>query len=182
MPERIPLSKKLRFDIFKRDAFTCQYCGNTPPQVILEIDHIIPVSKKGTNQIDNLITSCFECNRGKSNFELSILPKTTIEKKELLIEKETQYKEYQKLLIKVDKRIRQDIQLIDDTFQRHFPDRETTKSFKHSSIRKFIEKLGFIEVNNAMEAACSKMIDSGQALKYFCGICWTIIKRKNNNE
>lgn len=62
---RISISKKLRFEVFKRDSFKCQYCGKESPNVILEVDHIHPVSKSGKNDILNLITSCFDCNRGK---------------------------------------------------------------------------------------------------------------------
>jgi 5-methylcytosine-specific restriction endonuclease McrA len=36
------ISKKLRFEVFKRDNFTCQYCGRETPEVILEADHVIP--------------------------------------------------------------------------------------------------------------------------------------------
>jgi len=71
MVERKPLSKKIRFEVFKRDSFTCQYCGSKAPDVILEIDHIKPVAKGGKNEIINLVTSCFDCNRGKSKNELS---------------------------------------------------------------------------------------------------------------
>lgn len=71
MAKRKSLSKKIRFEVFKRDSFTCQYCGRKAPDVILEIDHIEPVSKGGTNDILNLVTSCSDCNRGKSNRELS---------------------------------------------------------------------------------------------------------------
>ncbi|MCB2112324.1 MAG: HNH endonuclease [Parvularculaceae bacterium] len=69
--ERSSLSKKLRFEVFKRDKFTCQYCGKSAPNVVLHVDHIKPVSKDGTNDILNLITSCEACNGGKSNIELS---------------------------------------------------------------------------------------------------------------
>jgi len=62
---RKSVSKKLRFEVFKRDKFTCQYCGKKAPDVILEVDHIKPVSKGGDNSLFNLISSCFECNRGK---------------------------------------------------------------------------------------------------------------------
>jgi 5-methylcytosine-specific restriction endonuclease McrA len=55
MAERKPMSKKLRFEVFKRDSFTCQYCGKTPPLVVLEVDHIHPVSKGGSCGMDNLI-------------------------------------------------------------------------------------------------------------------------------
>jgi hypothetical protein len=61
------LSKKTRFEIFKRDGFTCQYCGQRPPEVVLEVDHIHPSSKGGSDDEINLITSCFDCNRGKSD-------------------------------------------------------------------------------------------------------------------
>lgn len=59
------LSKKLRFEIFERDGFQCQYCGKCPPDVTLEVDHIVPVSKGGEDLKENLRASCFNCNRGK---------------------------------------------------------------------------------------------------------------------
>ncbi|MCI0709768.1 MAG: tetratricopeptide repeat protein [Chloroflexi bacterium] len=61
------ISKSLRFDVFQRDNHTCQYCGRTTPDVVLEVDHLIPVSKGGTDDFANLVTSCFDCNRGKSD-------------------------------------------------------------------------------------------------------------------
>lgn len=59
------IGKSKRFEVFARDGFTCQYCGQRPPDVVLEADHIHPVSKGGSDDIINLITSCFDCNRGK---------------------------------------------------------------------------------------------------------------------
>lgn len=71
MAERKVLSKKTRFEVFKRDKFTCQYCGRMSPDVILEVDHIKPVAKGGDNNMLNLITSCKDCNRGKRDIPLS---------------------------------------------------------------------------------------------------------------
>ena len=48
MAKRKPISKKLRFEVFKRDSFTCQYCGKSAPDVVLHIDHIKPVKEGGT--------------------------------------------------------------------------------------------------------------------------------------
>lgn len=70
MAKRKSLSKKVRFEVFKRDSFKCQYCGRSAPDVVLEVDHISPVSKGGKNDILNLITSCWACNSGKSDREL----------------------------------------------------------------------------------------------------------------
>jgi hypothetical protein len=62
---RKALSKKIRFEIFKRDSFTCQYCGAQPPGVVLEVDHVHPRAEGGGNESENLLTSCTKCNRGK---------------------------------------------------------------------------------------------------------------------
>lgn len=64
---RSPISPKLRFDVFRRDKFVCQYCGACGPDVELEVDHIIPVSRGGTDEMSNLKTACFNCNRGKGD-------------------------------------------------------------------------------------------------------------------
>lgn len=65
------ISKRIRFEVFKRDGFVCQYCGNKPPDVVLEADHIDPHSRGGGDDMVNLITSCFDCNRGKSDRTLT---------------------------------------------------------------------------------------------------------------
>jgi hypothetical protein len=59
---------KLRYQVLKRDDFKCQTCGLAASDgVTLEIDHVLPVSKGGANDLENLQTLCFECNRGKSD-------------------------------------------------------------------------------------------------------------------
>jgi len=68
---REPISKKLRFEVFKRDSFTCQYCGKRAPDVVLHCDHIKPVATGGATDILNLITACVGCNVGKGARELS---------------------------------------------------------------------------------------------------------------
>lgn len=69
--KRKAIGKKVRFEVFKRDGFKCQYCGKCAPDAILHLDHINPVSKGGDNDILNLITSCEDCNSGKSDRLLS---------------------------------------------------------------------------------------------------------------
>ena len=69
--KRKAIPKKMRFEVFKRDSFKCQYCGRSSPDVVLEIDHIKPVAEGGKNTLLNLITSCRDCNRGKGKNKLS---------------------------------------------------------------------------------------------------------------
>ena len=58
---------RLRFEILKRDSFTCQYCGRKAPDVELHVDHKYPKSKGGLSIKGNYITACMECNIGKSD-------------------------------------------------------------------------------------------------------------------
>ena len=83
-PKRKAMGDKLRFEVFKRDQFKCQYCGKASPDVILHVDHINPVSKGGDNDILNLITSCQDCNSGKSDRLLS--DTTALDKQRKMLE------------------------------------------------------------------------------------------------
>ncbi len=55
--------RKIRERIFGRDDYTCTYCGSRG--VRLECDHVIPISRGGSNDDHNLVTACFKCNRSK---------------------------------------------------------------------------------------------------------------------
>ncbi|MBL8077712.1 MAG: HNH endonuclease [Anaerolineales bacterium] len=69
--KRSAINVKLRFNVFKRDGYRCVICGRKAEDgIILEIDHIKPVSKGGLSDISNLQTLCMDCNRGKSNRSL----------------------------------------------------------------------------------------------------------------
>lgn len=68
--QRALMTNRLREAIKKRDNFTCCSCGNSiykEPNLLLEIDHIVPVSKGGCTVEENLQTLCWKCNRAKSN-------------------------------------------------------------------------------------------------------------------
>lgn len=65
------VSTRTRFEVFKRDGFRCRYCGRTPVDCLLEVDHVVPKAKGGTDGAVNLVTACQDCNRGKSDVPLS---------------------------------------------------------------------------------------------------------------
>src|ERR1043166_5770992 len=94
-PKRKALSKKTRFDTFKRDGFRCQYCGAHPPGVLLHVDHVVAVAGGGTNDIDNLVTACEPCNLGKGARSLQVVPQSLAEKAAAVAEREEQLLGYQ---------------------------------------------------------------------------------------
>ncbi|MGW3298436.1 HNH endonuclease [Streptomyces rubiginosohelvolus] len=61
------VSKRLRYEILRRDNHTCRYCGATAPNAPLRVDHVTPVALGGTDTPGNLVTSCEPCNSGKSS-------------------------------------------------------------------------------------------------------------------
>jgi len=172
------ISKKKRFDVLKRDSFTCQYCGAKTPDVLLEVDNIIPKSKKGSDSIDNLTTACFDCNRGKAANELECIPETLKSKMEAIEAKRKQYLQYKRLLRRQEKLIKDELNEIDEIYNSYFPDYVLSDKFKKASVHKFIKELGIEDVKDAMDRSCCKL-DSNKSIKYFCGICWNKIRERN---
>jgi hypothetical protein len=91
--EKRSVSKKLRFEIMKRDGFACRYCGATAVSTVLEVDHVLALANGGSNEPDNLVTACKDCNSGKSDRSLddrALAPSTAGD----LLEQSEQIKEY----------------------------------------------------------------------------------------
>ena len=69
-PTRRTIPLKDRWEVLKRDDYTCKKCGASPSrdhQVELEVDHVVPVARGGGNEIENLQTLCKKCNQGKKD-------------------------------------------------------------------------------------------------------------------
>ena len=164
MSKRKSISKKVRFDVFKRDNFTCQYCGKKAPDVILEVDHIKPVSKGGTNGLLNLITSCFDCNRGKSDKVLS--DNQTLNKELKQMEKLSERKEqiemmfeWQNELLKQDDMIIEKIDSFIETISGY-----TLSDFGKKNMKKHLTKYSVDEIIEGLKASHSTYGDSSEFL------------------
>lgn len=60
------VSKRLRYEILRRDNHACRYCGAAAPDVKLTVDHVAPITLGGGDDPANLVTACTDCNSGKS--------------------------------------------------------------------------------------------------------------------
>lgn len=94
------ISVRVRFEVFKRDEFTCRYCGRRSPEVVLEVDHIVPSSRGGIDDPINLTTSCWDCNRGKRDIPLSevMTGEDPHDRAVMLLERHRQLDEYNQVL------------------------------------------------------------------------------------
>lgn len=169
-------SKKVRFDVFKRDGFKCQYCGAHPPAVMLHVDHIHPVAEGGTNDLDNLITSCEPCNLGKGARLLSDVPMAMADRAADILEREEQINGFNAAVRAQAERIE------DESWEvaRALTGDAGLTSFDKAdflSIKQFVGKLGYWPTLEAAEIASCKFSRYGRkTFSYFCGICWNKVR------
>ena len=173
MTQRKPISKRMRFEILKRDSFTCQYCGKMPPDTTLHIDHINPVSKGGKNTMLNLVTSCADCNLGKSNVELSDDSAVKKQQKQLsdLAEKKSQIEMmiyWRESLLNADELLVDSVESIVNKYLSAF-DKCVSESGR-DKIRKAVKKHGYQPCVDAIEVfyVSDKCFESewSNAIKY----------------
>ncbi|MDI9413362.1 MAG: HNH endonuclease [Bacillota bacterium] len=160
MNKRKPIGQKKRFEVFKRDSFMCQYCGRSAPEIVLEVDHIKPVSKGGTNDILNLITSCKDCNRGKGAKELSDTSTITKQKDQL---DELNERRIQLEMLAKWRESLQDLQTDKvEALVRYF-DNYTGYSINDrgkATMRRWVKKYSMDELYNAIDISTSQYLEA----------------------
>lgn len=169
----------IRFEVFKRDAFTCTYCGRRPgPDVVLEVDHIIPRAEGGDDSLENLTTSCWDCNHGKGAKMLDErAPVPDLEERaELIRERERQLRVYH--AAKAEERKRQDAQFAvvwEHWFRIWGVSEDSVPSYYEpgeQALRRYIDLIGPDEVMDAMDVAGRRFSNlTTTPLRYFFGVC-----------
>lgn len=177
--QRKAIGKKLRFEVFKRDGFTCQYCGAVPPSVLLQVDHIVPVAGDGDNNIDNLVTSCQPCNVGKGATSLLVIPKTLREKAAEVQEREDQIREYNAILSGSRDRLERDCWVVANAFLEGMGhEKHSIRNDYFNSIKMFVGRVGLHPCLEGVDLAHAKFQTGSidKIFRYFCGVMWRIIK------
>ena len=177
--KRKTISKKLRFEVFKRDSFTCQYCGAKAPDVLLHVDHITPVSKGGKNTLLNLVTACECCNLGKSNEPLdeNAAVKKAQEQAKILQERREQIEMMRDWQMGLVDEMQMSLQAVNDLYQ-HLTNGKyrINDSFLYGTIKSLVNRFGLSEVMESMRCGFETYDDSCMVLEKLGGICYT---RKN---
>lgn len=183
--ERKPLPKSVRFEVLKRDSFTCQYCGRSAPDVILEIDHIVPVSKGGDDSIMNLIAACRDCNRGKTNRELS--DNTAVKKQKRQLDEIQERREQLQMMVEWKNALLQEqedqIDAAEDLIQAWTG--LGLNDYGRQNVRRYIKRFGFSEVLEAMEISLDRYYhdedDFSKTMYKVGGICYNRKKAREAN-
>lgn len=189
------VSVRTRFEVFKRDRFTCAYCGQTPPKVLLEVDHVVPRAAGGSDDMENLVTSCQDCNRGKSDklLEEGVRPAVSTVAIEELEERIAQAQAYAQLAQTMGDLLEKQLHIVVEAWARAFrAEPREVEGGTHwvlpnaydqwpddASIRTFLRRgLTLHAVLEAVDETAIKFGQSGYgACRYFYAICWRRIKR-----
>jgi hypothetical protein len=176
--KREGLSKKLRFEVFKRDSFTCQYCGRKSPDVILQVDHIEPVSRGGDSSIINLITSCFDCNSGKSDRPLS--SNDLLDKQRAQLEQLNERREQLEMMLEWAQSLRQfDLSMAEklgEYWSGLTDDQFYLNDTGMASLRKLLTKFPPDKIMEAMKIAVSRYVrteSNGKHVPESVSIAWS---------
>jgi hypothetical protein len=185
MAKRKTISKKLRFEVFKRDSFTCQYCGRQAPDTILEVDHINPVANGGDNDILNLITSCMDCNRGKGAKTLS--DNSVLEKQKAQLAELNEKRLQLEMMIEWKQELKDindsAVNSIEDMFFKG-TNRELTEQGR-CDLGKWIKKYGFQDIWDAAEISRGQYFvseKSGEVTPESAGKAFKYIPRIAHNR
>jgi hypothetical protein len=176
------VSKRLRFEVLRRDNHTCRYCGRTAPEVKLTIDHVVPEALGGRTEPANLAAACGDCNSGKSSIapDSAIVDDVALDalrwRRAMVIAASLQTDDREKRDADrsaferawKDWTYRQGIQTLTLPLDPDWP--ETVDRFRSAG-------LAIGDLLDAVDKAMRKQkIDREAVFKYFCGICWRMLE------
>jgi len=157
--KRQEITKTIRFEVFKRDQFKCQYCGASAPDVLLQVDHINPVAKGGGNDVINLITACFACNSGKRDKLLS--DKTVVLKQKQQLEQLQERREQLDMMLQWHEGLKILSDDIYKSLKAHWEDNTKGYALNENGmlkIKKWAKAYSFDEILKAMDSAAEQYL------------------------
>lgn len=172
------VTKRTRFEVLKRDNHTCRYCGGKAPDVVLTVDHVLPVALGGTDDPTNLVAACKDCNAGKSS---------TAPDSPLVADVEQKALEWGRAIEEFN-RIRQGERQKRHDYTEQFCDAwvawgygpkddrkriPTPSDWKQSIWQFYATGLPIEELKDAVDVACgNRKIDIDGTWRYMCGVAW----------
>lgn len=165
------VSKRLRYEVLRRDNHACRYCGGTAPGVRLTVDHVVPVVLGGTDMPDNLVSACVDCNSGKS----ATPPGSSLVAD--VREDALRWAAAQK--VAQDARTAQHVQrerhreAVQDIWLTWNEERDLPANFGQSADQFIAAGLTYFDFEEASEVTGRQY--RRDPWRYFCGICWGMV-------
>jgi hypothetical protein len=175
------VSRRLRFEILRRDSHTCRYCGAKAPDVALTVDHVIPITLGGGDDPSNLVTACQGCNAGKASIAPGSPLVDDVDAAAVLFARAVE----QAIADRRSRLSQLDAELRD--FERHiwntwtFPDAgyrtplELPADWRQTVERFMAAGLDLEDLERLTRVAMTSNAAVDQKWRYFCGCCWRTI-------
>jgi 5-methylcytosine-specific restriction endonuclease McrA len=170
----------VRFEVLKRDGFTCVYCGRNRDKhgVVLEVDHVVPLAEGGSdNDLANLATACWDCNHGKAARLLDHRAPAIdfADAAARIREREEQVAGYKEALTEREQRIRVALATIDAYWAERWCGMNQYRPFEHV-LRKALDIIPVEEILDAIDIALIQRTKyhGYDTCRYFGGV----LKRK----
>lgn len=167
------LSARMRYEILRRDDFTCRYCGAKPPDVRLVVDHVVPESLGGSSTPDNLTCACVDCNSGKGS-----APPESVKVAEVAADAE-RFAAAMAQAVQNRAQPSPEVSGYVNAFMERWPSYYGATDSDLDSVESFY-RAGLPEgymVSALGKAITATQVRGGPAkFRYFCGICWSMIR------
>jgi hypothetical protein len=174
---RKTITKKTRFEVFKRDGFKCVYCGACAPETMLVVDHIDPVANGGANEIVNYATACQPCNAGKSDRKLD--DNSVLQKQRRQLDELSTRREQLKMMLawrnSLKQGIEDELECVRTTWAENVPGWTISSDLAMKLTRKLLKKYGVVAVLDAIEISAenyAKRDAEGRVSSEFAQLAW----------
>lgn len=168
------VTPRLRFEIFRRDNFTCQYCGRKPPEVELAIDHVTPKSLGGNDDPSNLRTACRDCNTGKASMAPDQAFVDASAAGERLWQQARQLARAEAIAKEAAAAATEDP--VVDAFEKAWGTRYKPYDWAVSLAAMARRGLSVADTERCVEIALTKQGITSSRFRYFCGVAWNVVR------
>jgi hypothetical protein len=170
------VSKRTRFEVLRRDNFTCRYCRSVEGEMV--VDHVTPVALGGGDDPSNLVAACRDCNSGKASTSPDAASVAQV------AEDAVRWATAMQQVAKVRAGERRKLNRYVDAFDKNWCSWTTGYGEKfdrpdgwRASIERFYQAgLPIEDLNVAADKACgNRKISDWDRFRYMCGICWNVV-------
>jgi len=167
------VSKRLRYEVLRRDNHQCRYCGGAAPEVPLTVDHVIPVALGASNEPSNLVTACGPCNSGKSASSPDAPIVADVAADALRWSKAMeQAAEQLDADHELRERRREQFKQLWDTWTIGDQPVPLPAGWEDSIDRFISAGLPLHQVTEAVRISMTRHVPADAVFNYFCGVCW----------
>lgn len=177
------VSKRLRFEILRRDNHACRYCGGVAPDVTLTVDHVIPVALGGSDDPSNLVAACRDCNAGKSSVAADEALVADVESDALrwgqAMKFAAQVQAAERQIV-IDRRIEFDNFWCGWTFVPDGDEAPRPSDWERSIDQFYAAGATDLDLKNAAYKALveSPRVSLSGTWRYFCGVLWSTLRER----